>query len=87
MVEHRELTIARWYEIQWRRQEINLTELAKRRWIDKWRLEKLAEHFGFGTKRIKFFLDRIKENPDLVDLPVGRCKNRPWTTGRIFRGH
>jgi len=86
VVEHQELTILRWYEIQWRRQEIDLTELAKRRWIDKWAIERLAEHFGFGPTRIKFFLSRIKDNPDLASLDLGPRKRRPRAVGRVFRG-
>lgn len=86
MVEHQELTISRWYEIQWRKQEIDLTELAKRRWIDKWSIERLADHFGFGTTRIKVYLNRIRENPDLGGPGVGRHQKRPWATNRVFRG-
>ena len=68
------------------RQAIDLTELAKRRWIDKWTIEKLAKHFGFGRTRIKNFLGQIRETPDLVELDSGSRRRRPWANGKVFRG-
>lgn len=51
--------------------QIDLTELAKRRWIDKWSIERLADHFGYGPTRIKLFLKRIRTSPDLARGDVG----------------
>ena len=87
MVEHQELTVTRGYEIQWRRQDIDLTELAKRRWIEKWSIEKLAEHFKCGPTFVKKSLRKIKANPDLAKAKMGYRRKRPWSLAkRPFRG-
>jgi hypothetical protein len=87
VVEHQELTVLRWYEIQWRRQDIDLTELAKRRWIEKWSIEKLAEHFRCGPTHVKRSLNKIKADPDLAKADLGYRKKRPWSLDKkSFRG-
>ncbi len=72
VVEHQELTVTRWYQIEWRRQVVDLTELAKRRWIDKIKIDELAQEFGLGTTQIKLYIRRIKGNPDAVEPTL--CK-------------
>ena len=72
MVEHLELTIEGWYQIEWRKQGIDLTELAKRRWIDKMQIDELAQKFGRGSTQIKFHLNRISANPNLVNISLNR---------------
>ncbi len=60
MVEHRELTITRRYQIEWRRQVFELKEVAERRWINKLKIDDIALEFGLGTTQIKFYCSNEK---------------------------
>lgn len=41
---------------------VDFTLLAKLRWVDNWKIERLAAHFGVGTTTIKTSLLRLKES-------------------------
>lgn len=58
----------------WRKEQIDLVELARLRWVEKWRYERLAEHFGIGRTTVRNFIRDIKAKPSL-----GGLKARPVT--------
>ena len=68
LVEPQKLTVNRFYEVLWKKQEIDLTVLAKLRWIDKWSIERLAKHFDLGTTAIKCRLKALKSKPKLASI-------------------
>jgi DNA-binding transcriptional regulator LsrR (DeoR family) len=37
----------------WKKEQIDLAELARLRWVEKWKYERLAAHFGVGRTKIK----------------------------------
>ncbi|HYY30860.1 MAG TPA: hypothetical protein VE860_23180 [Chthoniobacterales bacterium] len=47
--------------VLWKREQINLAELAALRWGKKWSTRRLAEHFGVGTTTLKASLKHINE--------------------------
>lgn len=58
------------YHQSWEREYLNLTELARLRWIERWKLERLAEHFGVSLTAIKERLRAIKTNPERVSVQI-----------------
>lgn len=49
VLEPRTLTVRRSYPIHWKRDKVDLTKLANLRWINKWRIERIAAHLDLGT--------------------------------------
>lgn len=50
------------------KEKLDLAELARLRWVERWTIEKLAGHFGLGTTAIKGRLSNIKKSPGLAGL-------------------
>ncbi|MFN8371241.1 MAG: hypothetical protein U0T83_11545, partial [Bacteriovoracaceae bacterium] len=48
------------YPIQWSESRVNLSELAKLRWIDGWSTEKLAKHYNRTHIAIKNYYSLIR---------------------------
>ena len=59
-------SVSRRYAISWKRQELDLTELAKLRWIERRTVDDLVKHFKVGRTFLVVELGRIRANPDLV---------------------
>lgn len=51
---------AKIYPIQWRDPRVNLTELAKLRWIEGWDRKKLAAHFGRTEGAVQNYFQEIR---------------------------
>jgi hypothetical protein len=66
LLEHGEHSISRAYAILWKKQTVDFTELAKKRWIDRWSMECLASHFGLGRTATIRYLGLCRLNPELV---------------------
>jgi len=57
------------YPIQWREPSLNLTELARLRWINRISIKELARRFGKSKSSIDYHLGMIKKkNFHLVGL-------------------
>ena len=56
-------TISKTYRATWERIYLDLTELARLRWIENWKIEKLAAHFEVSRTAVKERLRAIKSNP------------------------
>jgi hypothetical protein len=67
-------TISKTYKLTWAWECLDLTELARLRWVEGWKIEKLANHFAVSPTAIKERLRLIKSNPKRVGssskLPV-----------------
>jgi hypothetical protein len=50
----------------WQRDVIDPTELARKRWVEKWTMERLVDHFGVGRTAVVRHLGLIRRNPSLV---------------------
>ena len=50
------------------KEKLDLAELARLRWVEKWTIERLAGHFGLGTTAVKGWLSKVKEKPRLAGL-------------------
>ena len=65
-----EQTIAHEIRVQWERSKINLVELAKKRWIEGWPIEKLAQEFDYKKMTIQAALRRLK-NGEINSIDLG----------------
>jgi hypothetical protein len=46
-------TISQAYELTWEREYLDLTELARLRWVEGWKINKLSEHYKVSGTAIK----------------------------------
>ena len=60
MVEHPQVVL-RVYPIAWKRPDLDLMELAKYRWIQKWSVPRLAAHFERSPNTLQAHLCRMKK--------------------------
>ena len=75
--------------VQWKRPEINLSELAQRRWLNKWSVSRLAKHFDRSGGIIKMRLREVRagglkkldlKNKELIAI------QKKVEAQKIFRG-
>lgn len=59
MVEPEALTILREYEILWKRQEVDLSRLAKLRWVEKLTMKDIARELGISKTTVRVHLKRV----------------------------
>ena len=57
---------SRIYAVSWKRQQIDLTRLAKLRWVDKLQIDVLTQLFGVSRTLLVKQLGIIRANPNLV---------------------
>ena len=82
-----DLTVSCVYRVSWELQSLDLTELARLRWIERWRIERIAEHFNYSMSGIKGALRKIEADPNRASIELGHRKKRPWALAtRSFRG-
>jgi hypothetical protein len=82
IVELSVLAISKSYTACWKKKEIDLTELAHKRWVEKWTVARLVVHFGFGRTAVMRYLRKLRESPELIvdaearSLVVSRKRSR-----------
>lgn len=54
------MTITRVYPAQWSKATIDLTELARLRFEEKWPIKRIQEHFGLCSTKIKKELRKVR---------------------------
>jgi hypothetical protein len=54
----------------WKKEQIDLAELVRLRWVEKWRYERLAERFGVGRTTVRDLIRQIKASPALGGYSV-----------------
>jgi hypothetical protein len=84
LVEPNPAAVSRRYAVSWKRQEIDLTELAISRWVEKLSMDALAEKFGVGRTFLVAQIKVVRENPDLVQN--GPARKLVKLKERRFRG-
>jgi hypothetical protein len=62
------LVVSQAYSIHWQREYLDLTELARLRWIEHWRIDRLALHFGVSRTAIEERIRAVKQNPQKYGL-------------------
>ncbi|MDG0818069.1 hypothetical protein [Bdellovibrio svalbardensis] len=60
------MSVSKTYTTIWKKEAIDLAELAQKRWVEKWTIEKIAAHMGWGRTAVVRYLGRLKANPDLI---------------------
>ncbi|MGZ3805934.1 MAG: hypothetical protein ACXVB4_17085 [Pseudobdellovibrionaceae bacterium] len=56
-------TISQTYKLAWEREYLDLTELARLRWVEGWKIMRLADYFEISLTTVKERLRTIKKNP------------------------
>ena len=70
LVEPDSLTVTETYKVQWRQPKTDLCALAKLRWIEKWSVNRLAEHLGKSPETIQMYLCRMRKPGGLDSLKL-----------------
>ena len=55
------------YKLSWEREYLDLTELARLRWIEHWKIERLADYFAVSPSAIKDRLVLLKKKSRKID--------------------
>lgn len=63
-------TVSQAYKLTWERECLDLTELARLRWIEKWKIKKFAEHFEISTVAVEERLRTIKTDPRRISIEI-----------------
>ena len=58
------------YKLAWEREYLDLSELARLRWVKGWKVERLADFFGVSRTTVNERLRAIKKNPKRVDVQI-----------------
>jgi hypothetical protein len=58
------------YKLSWEREYLDLSELARLRWVERWKIESLADYFGSSRTAVKERLRAIKREPSRVSVAV-----------------
>ena len=69
-------TVSQAYSHSWEREYLDLTELARLRYIKNWKIDQLAAHFKATPTAIKERLRTARENPDRVAVKVPSVKRK-----------
>lgn len=64
------LVVSQTYNMSWDRIYLNLTEVARLRWVEGWNLDSIALHFATTKTAIKERLRTAKHNPSRIDWTV-----------------
>ena len=70
LLETSALAISRTYGATWKKDVIDLTDLARKRWVDGMTMDSLVLHFGFGRTAVVRYLAYIRKNIGLVADPM-----------------
>lgn len=54
----------------WKKEQLDLAELARLRWVEKWRYERMAEHFGVSRSMVRDAIRGIKADPRSAGLRI-----------------
>ncbi len=67
LVEH-PINIKRVYSVIWRRSKLDLAELAKNRWVNKWSIKRLATHHDRAQDTIQMHLSALRKSDKWMKL-------------------
>lgn len=77
ILESSAVIIPRPYAAIWKKDSIDLSELAHKRWIEKWTMDRIAVHFGCGRTAVVRHLRRLRADPDLIEDGVDKLPTLP----------
>lgn len=60
------LSVSRNYLLVWNKAKLDLQELAVKRWVERWSVDRIALHFGCGRTAVVRKLGQLKRNPELI---------------------
>ena len=60
------LSVAEVHSISWKKDILELTELASKRWVKRWTMDQIAEYFAIGRTTVIAKIGLIKSDPSLV---------------------
>jgi len=63
-------TVSLAYKLTWERECLDLTELARLRWIEKWKIKELATHFKISIVAVEERLRTIKTDPRRISIKI-----------------
>lgn len=61
------LSVSIEHKILWKKNSIDPSLLARKRWVDGWSLDKISAELGYGRTAVVRHLSRLKANPDLIE--------------------
>jgi hypothetical protein len=64
------LVVSIGYKLAWEREYLDLTELARLRWVEEWKVSRLADYFEVSQTAIEERLRAIKSNPKRAGLSL-----------------
>lgn len=69
-----------YYPLAWNKDKLDLNALAQKRWGERWTVDRIADHFGWGRTLIVRKLGQIKADPDLIEDGAirSRIKSRKY---------
>ena len=85
VVEH--LVVHRIYSVQWKRPEINLMELAKLRWKERWSVSRLGIHFDRSPETIQMHICKLRAGGlEKLEFELGTYRELKNAMRQVFRG-
>lgn len=70
ILETRVLTVSTAHPVEWKKYSLNLNELARLRWVEGWKIERLSVHFELSRTAIKDRLRGIESDPKQVTVSI-----------------
>jgi len=58
------------YKLAWEREYLDLSELARLRWNEGWKIERLGDYFAVSRTAIKERLRALEKNPSRVNVLI-----------------
>ncbi len=68
--------VSQGYGLAWERECLDLTELARLRWVEGWKIGRLAEYFEISGSAVKKRLEAVKDDPIKWGAKMKRSKIR-----------
>jgi len=78
------LSVSIEHAIVWKKDNIDLSLLARRRWVDRWSMDKISSELGYGRTAVVRHLGRLQANPDLIE--DGRARSHVKSRKHRFMG-
>lgn len=78
------LSVSKNYSLVWNKAKLDLQELAVKRWVERWNVDRIAAHFGYGRTAVVRKLGQLKRNPALI--LDGRARSHAKSRKHRFMG-
>lgn len=87
LVEHPQ-TVKRVYSIEWKRPDLDLTELAKFRWVHEWSIPRLCRHFARKKDTIQMHICQMRKSGIWRDFDLSKDERASIKINikRVYRG-